>query len=423
MTINTIDIIIPSCKTLDGVSPMVCDIEGFSRGHRVHATCKMVSASENRNSGLEWAKSEIVVMLDDDISGFYTGWIDDLVAPLLADKSVIISSAHLVNLDGSNAAMMFQGKHGEDITAVPRVPTAAIAFRKNKVRFNTEFKGSGFEDDFFCLEMQQANPTGHIVIANKCRLVHANEMKNQHGKFYEHNKATFERLLEKNTELKALRNRTLLPMDAAVYRFHSEHGQDKWLHENIFKGKRDGVFVEVGVIDGLLTSNSLFFEQSLGWRGLLVEANPVFKSSIPKNRPNCKVEMSAVSDKVGTAKFLRCNGVTGWSGLEQSMEIEHALRIKDRHTEGQVETIEVPTLPLADILTKHGITGGDYLSIDIEGAEYDALKNFPFKKFPFGILDIENNYNNDRVKKLVEANGYKKIARLGVNDIYQRIAQ
>jgi hypothetical protein len=32
---------------------------------------------------------------------------------------------------------------------------------------------------------------------------------------------------------------------------YSEHGQDKWLEENIFKDKTDGVFVEFGALEGI----------------------------------------------------------------------------------------------------------------------------------------------------------------------------
>jgi hypothetical protein len=63
--------------------------------------------------------------------------------------------------------------------------------------------------------------------------------------------------------------------------YHSEHGQDRWLNENIFKGRRNGVFVEFGALDGIYTSNSLFFERELGWTGVLIEADPSGPSRPP----------------------------------------------------------------------------------------------------------------------------------------------
>ena len=48
--------------------------------------------------------------------------------------------------------------------------------------------------------------------------------------------------------------------------------QDQFLDEFIFKGRvKSGFFVEAGADDFLLNSNSLWFELTHGWTGLLVE--------------------------------------------------------------------------------------------------------------------------------------------------------
>ena len=48
--------------------------------------------------------------------------------------------------------------------------------------------------------------------------------------------------------------------------------QDQFLDEFIFKGRvKNGFFVEAGADDFLLNSNSLWFELTHGWTGLLVE--------------------------------------------------------------------------------------------------------------------------------------------------------
>lgn len=52
-------------------------------------------------------------------------------------------------------------------------------------------------------------------------------------------------------------------------KFFSPSGLDQLLFENFFRGKRGGVFVDAGATDGG-TSNTLFFEQFMDWRGLRV---------------------------------------------------------------------------------------------------------------------------------------------------------
>ena len=103
--------------------------------------------------------------------------------------------------------------------------------------------------------------------------------------------------------------------------WYSEYGQDQWLEENVFKGKRDGVFVEAGALDGLLHSNTLFFERKRGWRGLLVEANPSTCESVLQNRPKCRFINAALWDRFAMVDFHQISGgLYGWSGIVESME-------------------------------------------------------------------------------------------------------
>ena len=69
--------------------------------------------------------------------------------------------------------------------------------------------------------------------------------------------------------------------------FTSQCHQDAWAYDNVFHpllaaGATNDVaaptFVEFGARDGKRNSNSYFFEKSLGWRGLLVEARCVIRS-------------------------------------------------------------------------------------------------------------------------------------------------
>ena len=50
--------------------------------------------------------------------------------------------------------------------------------------------------------------------------------------------------------------------------YKSQFGQDKFLNENIFKNKRNGVFIDIGAHDGITYSNSYVFEKQLDWTGI-----------------------------------------------------------------------------------------------------------------------------------------------------------
>ena len=205
MTIEFPDIIVPTCKSAEAVAPLMSDMQGFSLGCRTMATCRPLSAAANRNIGLDWARSSIIIMLDDDICGFGScpEWWKKMIQPLIDDKTIVVVSARLLNPDQGFGPMMFAGNRDTPLTDVPRVPTACIAFRNDGTRLddgtlmdslNQEgFIGSGFEDDDFCARLAEKYPKGRFVINNDVRLIHFNEMKNQANEYWRHNKSYFDR--------------------------------------------------------------------------------------------------------------------------------------------------------------------------------------------------------------------------------------
>lgn len=192
-----INICIPSCKGVYELKDMVTDIEkAGSKNIVIH--CEKESAAYNRNRVYEECKKEYIVMIDDDISGFYPGWEYDLIKPLEREDIGIVS-ARLITKTGENAPQLGVIKRNTytDIefavwrtgfNEINAVCSAAIAFRKKDVDgiinrlnkpFDEMYTGSGYEDVDFCMLFKEVHPGKHIVINNKCLLIHGNEMKNQ----------------------------------------------------------------------------------------------------------------------------------------------------------------------------------------------------------------------------------------------------
>lgn len=204
--------------------------------------------------------------------------------------------------------------------------------------------------------------------------------------------------------------------------YHSEHGQDRWLEENIFKGQRGGTFVELGALDGIYTSNTLFFEQERGWNGILIEANPaMFAALLLKSERRATKVCAAVGDSYEMATFLAVRSVAGWSGLLHSMDGQHKERIAHFVKSDDLMTYEMPTVPL-DAILRRSLTSPviDYLSLDVEGAEFNILRTLDLREFQIRVLDVENNYGDPSVEQLLWSQGYVKIHSLEINDIYMR---
>jgi FkbM family methyltransferase len=186
--------------------------------------------------------------------------------------------------------------------------------------------------------------------------------------------------------------------------YKSQYQQDKIVNE-LLKGKRNGVFVDIGAHNGVDLSNSYFFEKELCWEGICIEPNPKAFRLLQSKR-NCVCINKALSDRIGFAKFQQNYGSTSvLSGIVDSYDPDHLERVTRENKEGNIVPtfIEVETDLLSNVLDEYGYTNIDYMSIDTEGSEYDILKDFDFTKYHISVLDIEfNETTSNRSRALLD---------------------
>jgi len=188
--IRDVDIVIPSCKTIDECRDQINSMEKtrHTKGKIIFTGLKE-SASKNRNYAMSLTNSKITIMLDDDMTGFYDGWDIDLIKPL-EDNNIVIVSSRLLKPDGTYGFFMDwnYSNSKEDYIEVKQreIPTACFCYRNDDLKeviYDENFIGSGFEDNDMCRQVQLKHPKGKFIINNKCKLIHINEMKNQRGKY------------------------------------------------------------------------------------------------------------------------------------------------------------------------------------------------------------------------------------------------
>lgn len=178
-------------------------------------------------------------------------------------------------------------------------------------------------------------------------------------------------------------------------KFCSEYGEDRWVFENV-KLPEKSFYVDLGCAWPHLYSNTAFLRE-LGWSGLNIDGNASYAPSWE-----------------GVAPFTNC--VIGDGGKVQFAE------------EGVPELSRiVPTGGVA-MLTRRldemlkDASNVDFVSSDLEGAEFDALKTFPWdKQRPRVIVSEYNTYGigeDFRVKEMLEAMGYVERHRTIANIIF-----
>lgn len=182
-------------------------------------------------------------------------------------------------------------------------------------------------------------------------------------------------------------------------KFPSQHGEDRFLYHSFWslpKPVTNGFYLELGALDGVWMSNSYWFDNCLGWKGVLIEAQPTAVTKLLKNRPHATILDEAVCAEEGEIDFVGTdNGVSG-----DVSQMPDAF-IRDHHRgweHGRDEVHKVKCGPLSKKLAKLGITHIDFWTLDVEGAEWSVLSTFDWDAVSIHVLVIEND-KNEAVEK------------------------
>ncbi len=199
--------------------------------------------------------------------------------------------------------------------------------------------------------------------------------------------------------------------------YNSHQGQDQWVIERVFPGRRGGWFIDAGAgPDGIRGSNSYVLETQLGWTGLLVEPHPDCYPRVKGNR-SAFVEQCCLSDSQGEVEFAlhqypECSSIP--------KHLAEPNFVKAGFDRNDVQKIRMRTAPLWDLLRRHQAPPTiEYMSLDIEGAEWVALKDFPFHEFRILCMTIERGgkaYDDLRAK--LRAEGYRLVRVWYPDDFY-----
>lgn len=200
--------------------------------------------------------------------------------------------------------------------------------------------------------------------------------------------------------------------------YGDQKGQVNYLINNVFNYeknglKKEGFFVDLACADGMTINNSFFLESFLGWNGILFEPNPIYKNKIQKFRKS-KLITDCVTDRVGEKVSFRIDNEM--LGGIISKETDNNERIRGNELK-KAKIIEIKTTTLENELDKIGAPKLiDFLSLDIEGAEWLALKSFPFDKYKFRCMAIERP--NKKLDLLLDHHGYRQATHLKYDVIY-----
>lgn len=199
----------------------------------------------------------------------------------------------------------------------------------------------------------------------------------------------------------------------------SQFGEDLVISEFFKNKQKTGFFVDIGAHDPVRLNNTYKLYRK-GWRGINVEADPVFVEKLIKTRPldqNLNIGIGDSSTKM-TLYLFSAPALNTFS--EESMREN----LKAGHKVVDQKTIDI--MSLNDLLDKYCNNKTiDLLSIDIEGLDLAALKTINWKKYKPTIVCVENKdfsgkitQDGERIDELLESVGYKELSQTSGNGIY-----
>jgi FkbM family methyltransferase len=186
-----------------------------------------------------------------------------------------------------------------------------------------------------------------------------------------------------------------------------------------YKNKKGGYFIEIGASDGIEFSNTYLLEKEYEWKGICVEPIPSKMDALKKNRPNSIYVDKAVYNQSGLKlSFDIANDFDLLSGLSDTICHLHKQRVDANKT-----TIIVETITLNDMLEQANAPAFiDYISLDVEGVEFEILSIFDFSKHMFGLIDVEHNWiepKRTQIRDLLISNGYVYLKENQWDDSYK----
>ena len=189
--------------------------------------------------------------------------------------------------------------------------------------------------------------------------------------------------------------------------YPSEIGQDKWVLWKMFPQATSGYFLDVGSGHGTIGSNTKALEAA-GWTGICVDPFPTHMEG-----RTCRMVQTVVTSVPG--EVVRFHTHEGLGGIADSLG-------KWKEEASKSPVVELTTTTLGHVLDEaHAPTDIQFLSVDIEGAELEALKGIPFDRYHFGAMAIEHNKEEPKrtdILKFLEARGYVRVHSYRQDDFY-----
>lgn len=178
-------------------------------------------------------------------------------------------------------------------------------------------------------------------------------------------------------------------------------------------------YIDIGCFHPVIDNNT-YFLYTLGWRGTLVDPNPIIRDEVAKHRYLDQYLQVAVDIEAGTRELYMFGDTSSINTLDKEFSEKLA-------TAGQLQmqqSINVECITMDEVFSRH-IQKYNYpptvLNIDIEGLDYDVIASYSFQYRPLFILIedyILGGFEESRIKIFMQSKGYTIVSSNFLTSIY-----
>ena len=154
------------------------------------------------------------------------------------------------------------------------------------------------------------------------------------------------------------------------------------LVKNIFKNKNKGFYVDIGYCHPIKNNNTYLLSKK-NWYGVNIDLDRDNINLFNIYRPSDLNVATAISDKIGEVDLFFYHSKSAINTINKQTADYQKAKIKN------IKKIKTNTLNNVLNNSKYNNLQIDLLSIDIEGSEFLALKNFDFYKYSPKVIVVE----------------------------------
>lgn len=176
---------------------------------------------------------------------------------------------------------------------------------------------------------------------------------------------------------------------------YSQDGEDMIL-KSIYEGKKGykGFFVDIGAHHPVRYSNTLFFYKR-GWRGINVEPTPA------AIKPFNVFRRRDINLNIGVGEFK--DSLTFYCFNEPALnsfskEVSEKI-VRETPKYKIIKEVKIDVLPLSEVFDRYLPKGTkiDFLTIDVEGLDFEVLKSNNWDKYKPDVILVEEGLNVDEL--------------------------